>query len=159
MFIALQESAEDDNLKTLLNPRRAGQGPVKQQKTAKTSEESCSTSDKKITRPNEAVSATQVSGSGPASLPQKPPNRRKISLKKSLQERTKSSETTHNKSHSYEIDPEHELLKVGVSNFIFLLGRIKNLLTYLLLFHFTGEGFDLSVTSTGTSKVHIRMVL
>ncbi|KAG5394531.1 hypothetical protein IGI04_024494 [Brassica rapa subsp. trilocularis] len=110
-----KESAEDDNSKTPLNPRRAGQGPAKQQKTAKTSEESCSTSDKKITRPNEAVSATQVSGSGPASLPQKPPNRRKISLKKSLQERTKSSETTHNKSHSYEIDPEHELLKDKVS--------------------------------------------
>uniref|UniRef100_M4D0F2 DIRP domain-containing protein n=2 Tax=Brassica campestris TaxID=3711 RepID=M4D0F2_BRACM len=110
-----KESAEDDNLKTSINARRVGQGPAKQQKTAKTSEESCSTSDKKITRPNEAVSATQVSGSGPASLPQKPPNRRKISLKKSLQERTKSSETTHNKSHSYEIDPEHELLKDKVS--------------------------------------------
>ncbi|WZZ74664.1 hypothetical protein YC2023_086034 [Brassica napus] len=115
LFIALQESAEDDNLKTLLNPRRAGQGPVKQQKTAKTSEESCSTSDKKITRPNEAVSATRVSGSGPASLPQKPPNRRKISLKKSLQERTKSSEATHNKSHSNEAEPHHELLKEKVS--------------------------------------------
>ncbi|CAN6876999.1 unnamed protein product [Brassica oleracea] len=110
-----KESAEDDNLKTLLNPRRAGQGPVKQQKTAKTSEESCSTSDKKITRPNEAVSATRVSGSGPASLPQKPPNRRKISLKKSLQERTKSSEATHNKSHSNEAEPHHELLKEKVS--------------------------------------------
>ncbi|KAL0658541.1 hypothetical protein Bca4012_079126 [Brassica carinata] len=110
-----KESAEDDNLKTLLNPRRAGQGPAKQQKTAKTSEESCSTSDKKITRPNEAVSATRVSGSGPASLPQKPPNRRKISLKKSLQERTKSSEATHNKSHSYEAEPHHELLKEKVS--------------------------------------------
>ncbi|KAF2550638.1 hypothetical protein F2Q68_00036651 [Brassica cretica] len=115
LFIALQESAEDDNLKTLLNPRRAGQGPAKQQKTAKTSEESCSTSDKKITRPNEAVSATRVSGSGPASLPQKPPNRRKISLKKSLQERTKSSEATHNKSHSNEAEPHHELLKEKVS--------------------------------------------
>ncbi|KAF3484631.1 hypothetical protein F2Q69_00056185, partial [Brassica cretica] len=115
LFIALQESAEDDNLKTLLNPRRAGQGPSKQQKTAKTSEESCSTSDKKITRPNEAVSATRVSGSGPASLPQKPPNRRKISLKKSLQERTKSSEATHNKSHSNEAEPHPELLKEKVS--------------------------------------------
>ncbi|KAL0738704.1 hypothetical protein Bca4012_014914 [Brassica carinata] len=108
-------SAEDEYLKTPINARRASQGPAKQQKTAKTSEESCSTTVKKITGPNEVVSATQVSGSGPASLLQKPPNRRKMSLKKSLQERTKSSEATPNKSHNYEIDPEHELLKEKVS--------------------------------------------
>ncbi|CAH8324630.1 unnamed protein product [Eruca vesicaria subsp. sativa] len=106
-----KELAEDDNLKTPINARRAGQGPAKQQKTAKTSGESFSTNDKKITGPNDVVSATPR----PASLPQKQPNRRKISLKKSLQERSKSSEATHNKSHSYQIDPEHELLKEQVS--------------------------------------------
>ncbi|KAF8105480.1 hypothetical protein N665_0157s0065 [Sinapis alba] len=83
-----KESAEDENLKASIKARRASQGPAKQQKTAKTSEESCSTTVKKITGPDAVVlSPTQVSGSGPGSLPQKPPNRRKISLKKSLQER------------------------------------------------------------------------
>ncbi|XP_056866024.1 protein ALWAYS EARLY 1 isoform X2 [Raphanus sativus] len=105
-----KELSEDDNLKTPSNARRAGQGPAKQQKTAKASEESCSTSDKKITGRDAVVSSdTQVSGSGP-------PNRRKISLKKSLQERSKSAETTPNKSHCHELDPEHELLKEKVSN-------------------------------------------
>ncbi|XP_024007386.1 protein ALWAYS EARLY 1 isoform X2 [Eutrema salsugineum] len=101
----------DVYLKTLVKERRAGQGPAKQLKTAKNSEEFSSTSDKKITGPDAVVSATQVSGSGPASLPQKPPNRRKMSLKKSLQERAKTYETTPEKPHSYETFSEHELLK------------------------------------------------
>ncbi|KAL0692380.1 hypothetical protein Bca4012_059560 [Brassica carinata] len=107
-----KESAEDDNLKTLIKARRADQSPPKQLKTAKTSEESCSTSVRKITRPDAVVSATQVSGSGPA---QRPPNRRKMSLKKSLQERARSSETTFEKPHRYEINSKHELLKEQVS--------------------------------------------
>lgn len=114
-FIAIQESAEDDNLKTLIKKaRRADQSPPKQLRTAKTSEESSSSSDRKITGPDAVVSATQVSGSVPT---QRPPNRRKMSLKKSLQERSKSSETTHEKPHSYETNSKHELLKVRVSNF------------------------------------------
>lgn len=125
MFIALQELSEDDNLKTPSNnARRAGKGPAKQQKTAK-AEESCSTSDKEITGRDAVVSDTQVSRSSPASLPQKPPNRRKIGLKKSLQERSKSAETTPNKSYGHELDPEHELLKVRRVESLtsFLLGR------------------------------------
>lgn len=112
MFTALQESAEDDNLKTLVKARRSGQGPAKQLKTAKTSEESSLASDKKLTIPDAVVPATQVSALGPATLPQKPPNRRKMSLKKSLQERAKSLETTHDKLRSRKSLSEHELLKV-----------------------------------------------
>ncbi|KAL1198036.1 Protein ALWAYS EARLY 1 [Cardamine amara subsp. amara] len=108
--ISKKESAEDDNLMALFKARRSSQGPAKQLKTAKTSEESSSISDKKKTEPDAVVSAKQVSDSGPASLPQKPPNRRKRSLKKSLQERAISSETTHEKPHSYKNNSEHELL-------------------------------------------------
>lgn len=97
----MQELNEDDNSKRL-----------------KTSGESSSTSDRKITRPDAVVSATQVSGSGPASLPQRPPNRRKMSLKRSLQERAKSSEPTHRKPHRYETNSKHELLKVESLTFI-----------------------------------------
>ncbi|CAH8299612.1 unnamed protein product [Eruca vesicaria subsp. sativa] len=106
-----KESCEDDNLKTIIKARRADQSPP----SAKTSEESSSTSEKKITGPNAVISATQVSGSGPASLLQKPPNRRKMSLKKSLQERAKSSEATYDKPHRYETNSKHELLKQQVS--------------------------------------------
>lgn len=112
LFNALKESAEDENMKTVVKTRRPGQGPVKQQKTAKTSEESSSTSDKKKTGQDAVESATQVPCLDSASLPQKPPNRRKMSLKKSLQERAKPSETTHDKPHSYELPSDHELLKV-----------------------------------------------
>lgn len=112
MFIALQELAEDDNLKTLVKSRRSGQGPAKQLKTAKSSEESSSTSDKERTGPDAVVSATKVSNPGPVTLPQKPPNRRKMSLKKSLQKRAISSETTHDKPRSCKKLSEHELLKV-----------------------------------------------
>ncbi|XP_010455109.1 PREDICTED: protein ALWAYS EARLY 1-like [Camelina sativa] len=110
-----KESAEDDNLKTLVGARRSGQGPVKQLKTAKTSEEPSSTSDKIITGPDAVVTATQVSGSGPVTLPQKPPNRRKMSLKKSLQQRAISSETTHDKPLGCKKFSEYELLKEKVS--------------------------------------------
>ncbi|CAH2044535.1 unnamed protein product [Thlaspi arvense] len=110
-----KDSAEDDHLKTLVKVRRAGEGPVKQLKILKTSEESSSISDKKITVPDAVVSATQISGSGPPSSPKKPPHWRKMSLKKSLQERAKSSETTHDKPHNYETLSKHELLKEEVS--------------------------------------------
>ncbi|KAF3541704.1 hypothetical protein F2Q69_00024893 [Brassica cretica] len=106
-----KESAEDDNLKTMFKARRADQSPPKRLRTAKTAEESSSPSDKKITEPDAVVSATQVSGPGPASLRQRPPNRRKMSLKKSLRERAKISETTHEKPHSC----KKELLKEQVS--------------------------------------------
>ncbi|WZY79284.1 hypothetical protein YC2023_025668 [Brassica napus] len=106
-----KESAEDDDLKTMFKARRADQSPPKRLKTAKTAEESSSPSDKKITEPDAVVAATQVSGPGPASLPQRPPNRRKMSLKKSLRERAKISETTHEKPHSC----KKELLKEQVS--------------------------------------------
>ncbi|CAN7045501.1 unnamed protein product [Brassica rapa subsp. trilocularis] len=106
-----KESAEDDDLKTMFEARRADQSPLKKLRTAKTAEESSSPSDKKITGPDAVVSATQVSGPGPASLPQRPPNRRKMSLKKSLRERAKISETTHEKPHSC----KKELLKEQVS--------------------------------------------
>jgi len=114
LFIALQESAEVDSLKTLVKARRSSQGPAKQLKTAKTTVESSSASDKKITGPDAVVPATQVSASGPETLPQKPPNRRKISLKKSLQERAKSLETTHDKPRSFKKLSEHELLQVSL---------------------------------------------
>ena len=109
----MQESAEDDDLKTMFKARRADQSPPKRLKTAKTAEESSSPSDKKITEPDAVVAATQVSGPGPASLPQRPPNRRKMSLKKSLRERAKISETTHEKPHSC----KKELLKVEFLTF------------------------------------------
>ncbi|KAG7552095.1 DIRP domain [Arabidopsis thaliana x Arabidopsis arenosa] len=115
-FLYTKESAEDDNLKTLVKARRSGQGPAKQLKTAKTSEESSLASDKKLTIPDAVVPATQVSALGPATLPQKPPNRRKMSLKKSLQERAKSLETTHDKLRSRKSLSEHELLKEKFSN-------------------------------------------
>lgn len=156
LFIALQESAERDNLMILVKARRSGQGPAKQLKTAKTSEESSSTSDKKRTEPDAVVSATQVSDSGPESLPQKPPNRRKMSLKKSLQKRAVSSETTHEKSNSSKNNSEPELLElleVESLNFTSLYTHPKSG-NYLLIL-FTGGGFDLSVISIGTSMVHI----
>ncbi|VYS68097.1 unnamed protein product [Arabidopsis thaliana] len=111
-----KESAEVDSLKTLVKARRSSQGPAKQLKTAKTTVESSSASDKKITGPDAVVPATQVSASGPETLPQKPPNRRKISLKKSLQERAKSLETTHDKPRSFKKLSEHELLQEKLSN-------------------------------------------
>ncbi|VVB15249.1 unnamed protein product [Arabis nemorensis] len=116
--IYTKESAEDENMKTVVKTRRPGQGPVKQQKTAKTLEESFTTSDKKKTGQDAMESATQVPCLDSASLPQKPPNRRKMSLKKSLQERANPSETTHDKPHSYELPSEHELLKEKVSTFL-----------------------------------------
>ncbi|CAN8265342.1 unnamed protein product [Cochlearia groenlandica] len=97
---------------SVVEERQVGQCPANQLKTAKTSEESSSTGDKTITVQDAVVSATQVSGLGPASLPQKPPNRRKMSLKKSLQERAKSS---HDTPPSYQKKSEHELLKERVS--------------------------------------------
>lgn len=123
-------------MKTVVKIRRAGQGPAKQLKTAKTSEESSSTSDERKTG-QDAV----MSGLGRATLPQKPPNRRKMSLKKSLQERAKSSETTHDKPHSYELLSEHELLKVeSLTSFLLYASKIWS---FILLIPFFRRRFQL----------------
>ncbi|XP_023637492.1 protein ALWAYS EARLY 1 isoform X2 [Capsella rubella] len=109
-----KESAEDDNLKTLVKARPASEGPANQLKAAKTSEESSLTSDKNITGPDAVVSASQGSAD-PVAFPQKRPDKRKMSLKKSLQQRAISSETTHDKTRSFEKLSEHELLQEKVS--------------------------------------------
>ncbi|KAF8091859.1 hypothetical protein N665_0433s0026 [Sinapis alba] len=99
--------AQEDhhNMKSSPRTKRAGQGPSqsKQLKTVKELEESAM--DVVV------VSTKQDSDSGPASLPQKkPPNRRKVSLKKSLQERAKSSEMVHKVPRSSRSLSEQELL-------------------------------------------------
>ncbi|KAG2245662.1 hypothetical protein Bca4012_091408 [Brassica carinata] len=99
---------ENHNMKSYLRTKRTGQGPSqsKQLKTAKELEESTTMSDKK-----HSVSTKQDSDSCPAtSPPHKPPNRRKASLKKSLQERAKSSETVHKVPRSSRSLSEQELL-------------------------------------------------
>ncbi|KAL0719912.1 hypothetical protein Bca4012_069236 [Brassica carinata] len=104
---------EDHNMKSYIRTKRASQVPSqsKQLKTAKELEESTTVSDKKKSDMDVVVSTKQDSDSGPASLPpQKPPNRRKVSLKKSLQERAKSSETIHKVPRSSRSLSEHELL-------------------------------------------------
>lgn len=100
-------------MRSYIRTKRASQVPSqsKQLKTAKELEESTTTSDKKKTAVDVVVSTKQDSDSGPASLPpQKPPNRRKVNLKKSLQERAKSSETIHKVPRSSRSLSEHELL-------------------------------------------------
>lgn len=103
-------------MKSSLRTKRSGQVPPqsKQLKAAKELEEATTTtSDKKGPAATDVVVATtkEVSDSGPAILPQKPPNRRKMSLKKSLQERdNKSSETIHKASRSSRSLSEQELL-------------------------------------------------
>ncbi|CAF2103067.1 unnamed protein product [Brassica napus] len=107
---------EDVNMKSSLRTKRSGQvlpPQSKQLKVAKELEEATTTSDKKRSAMDvvEVATTKEVSDSGPASLPQKPPNRRKMSLKKSLQERdNKSSETIHKASRSSRSLSEHELL-------------------------------------------------
>ncbi|KAG2273065.1 hypothetical protein Bca52824_067620 [Brassica carinata] len=97
-----QELAQEDvNIKPSFRAKRSA---------VKELEESTSTSDKKISEMDVEVATKEVSDSGPASLPQKPPNRRKMSLKKSLQERDKSSETIHKASRSSRSLSEQELL-------------------------------------------------
>ncbi|XP_033146534.1 protein ALWAYS EARLY 2 isoform X2 [Brassica rapa] len=104
---------ENHNMKSYLRTKRTGQGPSqsKQLKTAKELEESTTMSDKKHSAMDVVVSTKQDSDSCPAtSPPQKPPNRRKASLKKSLQERAKSSETVHKVPRSSRSLSEQELL-------------------------------------------------
>ncbi|KAL0719797.1 hypothetical protein Bca4012_069121 [Brassica carinata] len=104
---------EDHNMKSYIRTKRASQVPSqsKQLKTAKELEESTTVSDRKKSATDVVVSTKQDSDSGPASLPpQKPPNRRKVSLKKSLQEKAKSSETIHKVPRSSRSLSEHELL-------------------------------------------------
>ncbi|KAL1211716.1 Protein ALWAYS EARLY 2 [Cardamine amara subsp. amara] len=103
---------EENNMKSLGRTKRTGQGPAqsKQLKTVKALEESTITSDKKRPVMDTVASTIQVSDPGPASLSQKPPSRRKMSLKKSLQERVKSSETIHKASRSSRSLSEKELL-------------------------------------------------
>ncbi|CAN8277137.1 unnamed protein product [Cochlearia groenlandica] len=107
-----ESMAEDDTLKTPMKARiNNGQGgPVKQPIIAKISEESCLTIDEKKTKQEEA---TQVSGSGPEILQRKPINRRKMSLKKNLQERAKS--TLDKKLHCNEVFSECDSLQDKVS--------------------------------------------
>ncbi|KAF3605161.1 hypothetical protein DY000_02051408 [Brassica cretica] len=107
---------EDLNMKSSLRTKRSGQGPPqsKQLNAVKELEESTTTtSDKKRSAMDvvEVATTKEVSDSGPASVPQKPPNRRKMSLKKSLQERdNKSSELIHKASRSSRSLSEQELL-------------------------------------------------
>ncbi|XP_013626537.1 PREDICTED: protein ALWAYS EARLY 2-like isoform X2 [Brassica oleracea var. oleracea] len=104
---------ENHNMKSYLRTKRICQGPSqsKQLKTAKELEESTTMSDKKHSAMDVVVSTKQDSDSCPAtSPPQKPPNRRKASLKKSLQERAKSSETVHKVPRSSRSLSEQELL-------------------------------------------------
>lgn len=112
-FFMLQELPQDENnMKSLVKTKRAGQVPAqsKQMKTVKALEESAITSDKKRPGMDIVASPKQVSDSGPTSLSQKPPNRRKKSLQKSLQEKAKSSETTHKAARSSRSLSEQELL-------------------------------------------------
>lgn len=103
-------------MKSSLRTKRSGQGPPqsKQLNAVKELEESTTTtSDKKRSAMDvvEVATTKEVSDSGAASIPQKPPNRRKMSLKKSLQERdNKSSETIHKASRSSRSLSEQELL-------------------------------------------------
>ncbi|AEE74229.1 ALWAYS EARLY 2 [Arabidopsis thaliana] len=103
---------DENNMKSLVKTKRAGQVPAqsKQMKTVKALEESAITSDKKRPGMDIVASPKQVSDSGPTSLSQKPPNRRKKSLQKSLQEKAKSSETTHKAARSSRSLSEQELL-------------------------------------------------
>ncbi|XP_019100091.1 PREDICTED: protein ALWAYS EARLY 2 isoform X2 [Camelina sativa] len=93
---------DENNMKSFVRTKRAGQGPAqsKQLKTVQALEESATTSDKNRPVMDVIASTKEISDSGPASVSQKPPNKRKISLKKSLQERAKSSETIHKVSRS-----------------------------------------------------------
>lgn len=99
-------------MKSSLKTKRSGQGPPqsKQLKAVKELEETTTTSDKKGPAMDVEVATKEVSDSGPASLPQKPPNRRKMSLKKSLQERDKSSDKASRSSRS--LSEQEVLLKV-----------------------------------------------
>ncbi|CAH2055030.1 unnamed protein product [Thlaspi arvense] len=111
-FINKKELAQEEhNMKSLVRTKRAGQGPPqsKELKTAKALDESTTLSDNKGSVMDVVVSTKQVSDSGPASSPQKPPSRRKMSLKKSLQERDKSSDTIHKASRSSRSLSEQEL--------------------------------------------------
>ncbi|CAH8386148.1 unnamed protein product [Eruca vesicaria subsp. sativa] len=104
---------EGHNMKSYHRTKRTGQVPSqsKQLKTVKELEESTTMSDKKKSAMEDVVVSTKNdSDSGPAISPQKPPNRRKVSLKKSLQERAKSSETIHKVPRSSRSLSEHELL-------------------------------------------------
>ncbi|XP_023642732.1 protein ALWAYS EARLY 2 isoform X2 [Capsella rubella] len=105
-------SQDENNMKSLVRTKRVGQGPAqsKQLKTAKTLDEFTTTSDKNRPEMDVVASTKQVSDSCPASVSQKPPNKRKKSLKKSLQERAKSSETIHKASRSSRSLSEQELL-------------------------------------------------
>ncbi|KAF8107641.1 hypothetical protein N665_0118s0013 [Sinapis alba] len=108
-----QELAQEElNMKSSLRTKRSGQGPPqsKQLKAVKELEESTTTSDKKRTAMDVEVATKEVSDSGPASLQQKPPNRRKMSLKKNLQERDKSFELMQKASRSSRSLSEQELL-------------------------------------------------
>ncbi|KAJ4892936.1 Protein ALWAYS EARLY 2 [Raphanus sativus] len=114
--IKKQESAQEDlNMKSSLKTKRSGQGPPqsKQLKAVKELEETTTTSDKKGPAMDVEVATKEVSDSGPASLPQKPPNRRKMSLKKSLQERDKSSDKASRSSRS--LSEQEVLLKDKLS--------------------------------------------
>lgn len=109
----MQELPQDENnMKSLVRAKRAGQGLAqsKQLKTVKELEESTTTSDKNRPVMDVVASTKQVSDSSPASVSQKPPSKRKKSLKKSLQERAKSSETIHKASRSSRSLSEQELL-------------------------------------------------
>ncbi|XP_019058704.1 PREDICTED: protein ALWAYS EARLY 2-like [Tarenaya hassleriana] len=113
----VEESVREENAKSVVRTKRSGQAPAegKQLKTAKTLEESSPAGDKKRPDAGVTMSTIPVSASGPATLPQKPPNRRKVNLKKMLQERVKFSETTSKAPHSDESLSEHELLQEKLS--------------------------------------------
>ncbi|XP_024015141.1 protein ALWAYS EARLY 2 isoform X2 [Eutrema salsugineum] len=112
-FINKKELAQEEhNMKSLVRTKRAGQGPPqsRQLKTVKMLDESTTISDKKRSVMDVIVSTKQDSDSGPASFLQKPLSRRKMSLKKSLQERAKSSEIIHKASRSSRSLSEQELV-------------------------------------------------
>ncbi|CAN8260365.1 unnamed protein product [Cochlearia groenlandica] len=112
-LINKKELAQENHIKkSLVRTKGAGQGPAqsKQLKIVKVLEESTSIVDKEKPAVDVTMPTIQVSDLDPASVLQKPPNRRKMSLKKSLQERTKSSETIPKASRSSKSMLEHELV-------------------------------------------------
>lgn len=123
-------------MKSLGRTKRTSQGPAqsKQLKTVMPLEESTITKDKKRPVMDTVSSTKQVSDSGPASLSQKPPSRRKMSLKKSLQERAKSSEIIHKASRSSRSLSEKELLLKVKPLTSLLLCTFKFWYTYINLF-------------------------
>lgn len=137
-FIVLQELAQDENnTKYLAKTKRAVQGPPqsKQLKIVKASEESTTASDRERHVVDVVMSLKQVSDSGPTSLPQKPLSRRKMSLKKSLQERDKSTETIHKASRSSRSLSEHEfLLKVEPLTLFFSTAHTKSVTIYIFVY-------------------------